>query len=44
MTLTIDGKKIVAQPGQSLLDLVKELGMEGKTVSSFGCQNCRRGI
>ena len=33
MTLTIDGKKVIAQPGQSLLDIIKELGMEGKTVS-----------
>ncbi len=33
MTLTIDGKQIVAQPGQSLLDIIKALGMEGKTIS-----------
>ena len=33
MTLTVDGKQVVAQPGQSLLDIIKVLGMEGKTVS-----------
>jgi len=34
MYLTIDGKKIESRPGQSLLDLVKELGLEGKTLSN----------
>ena len=33
MTLTIDGKQVVAQPGQSLLDIIKALGMEGRTIS-----------
>ena len=33
MTLTIDGKQVVAQPGQSLLDIIKALQMEGKTIS-----------
>lgn len=32
MELTIDGKKIQAQPGQSLLTLVKRLGLEGVTL------------
>ena len=30
MELTIDGKKTQAQPGQSLLTLVKRLGLEGR--------------
>ena len=30
MELRIDGQKIIAKPGQSLLELVKELGLNGK--------------
>ena len=33
MTLTIDGRQVVAKPDQSLLDIIKDLGMEGKRVS-----------
>ena len=33
MTLTIDGRQVIAQPDQSLLDIIKDLGMEGKRVS-----------
>lgn len=33
MTLTIDGKKVTAQPGQSLLDIIKSLGMEGSRIA-----------
>lgn len=33
MNLSIDGRKILAQPGQSLLDLVNQLGIQGKTLS-----------
>lgn len=33
MTLTIDGKSITAQPGQSLLDILKEIGMDGRQLS-----------
>jgi len=33
MYLYIDGQKIQAQPGQSLLELVKALGLEGQTLS-----------
>ena len=34
MYLTIDGRSIQAQPGQSLLDLIKQLELTGKTLSS----------
>ena len=30
MNLMIDGRSIVARPGQSLLDLVRELGLDDK--------------
>ena len=33
MNLSIDGRKILAQPGQSLLDLVNQLGIQGETLS-----------
>ena len=33
MYLTIDGRSIQPQPGQSLLDLVKQLGLTGRTLS-----------
>ena len=33
MNLSIDGRKILAQPGQSLLDLVNQLGIQGKALS-----------
>ena len=33
MYLTIDGKKVTPQPGQRLLDLVKQLSLEGDTLS-----------
>ena len=33
MKLTIDGREIQARPGQSLLDLVKQLDMEGGTLT-----------
>ena len=29
MYLTIDGKKILARPGQSLLELIRSLSLEG---------------
>ena len=32
MYLTIDGKKIQANPGQSLLDLIQELGLNGNSL------------
>ncbi len=32
MTLTIDGREVTAQPGQSLLDIIKELGLEGRRI------------
>ena len=34
MHLHIDGHSIQAQPDQSLLDLVKQLGLEGDTLSN----------
>ena len=33
MYLTIDGRKILAQPGQSLLDLIRSLSLEGSCLS-----------
>lgn len=33
MYLTIDGKRILAQPGQSLLDLINVLNLQGSTLS-----------
>lgn len=33
MNLTIDGKKVTAQPGQSLLELIGQLGMAGSTMT-----------
>ncbi len=33
MTLMVDGKQIIAQPGQSLLDIVKELGMDASRIA-----------
>ena len=33
MELRIDGRRIESKPGQSLLDLVKALGLEGDTLS-----------
>lgn len=33
MNLTIDAHAVQTQPGQSLLDLVKQLGLEGKTLA-----------
>ncbi len=33
MNLTIDGRSIQTQPGQSLLDLTKALGLTGETLS-----------
>lgn len=33
MTLTIDGRSVIAQPGQSLLDIIKELHLEGTSIS-----------
>ncbi len=33
MNLTIDAHTVQTQPGQSLLDLVKQLGLEGKTLA-----------
>ena len=35
MTLTIDGKQVVAQPGQSLLEIIGQLGMTGKRISDM---------
>ena len=35
MYLTIDGRKLQPQPGQSLLELVRELGLEGKSLSDM---------
>ena len=33
MNLTIDAHAVQTQPGQSLLNLVKQLGLEGKTLA-----------
>ena len=33
MNLTIDGRKVIAQPGQSLLELICQLGMDGNTMT-----------
>ena len=33
MNLTIDGRKVIAQPGQSLLELICQLGMDGSTMT-----------
>ena len=33
MYLTIDGKRIQAVPGKSLLDLIRELGLDGNYLS-----------
>ena len=33
MTLTIDGRKVTAQPGQSLLEIIKDLGLEGNRIA-----------
>ena len=35
MTLTIDGRKVTAQPGQSLLDILKELSLDGGRLSDL---------
>ncbi len=35
MTLTIDGKQVTAQPGQSLLDIIKSLGLEGSRMGDM---------
>ena len=32
MELTIDGRVVPAQPGKSLLDLTRALGLEGATL------------
>jgi len=34
MQLWIDGRSIIAQPGQTLLELVKELGLDGRSLSA----------
>ena len=33
MDLTMDGRKVLPQPGQSLLELVKQLGLDGSTLT-----------
>lgn len=33
MDLTMDGRKVLPQPGQSLLELVKQLGLDGNTLT-----------
>ncbi len=33
MTLTIDGRQVTAQPGQSLLDIIKQLGLAGQRIA-----------
>ena len=33
MELRIDGNKITPKTGQSLLELIRELGLDGKTLS-----------
>ncbi len=33
MALTMDGRKVLPQPGQSLLELVKQLGLDGSTLT-----------
>ena len=33
MDLTMDGRKVLPQPGQSLLELVEQLGLEGSTLT-----------
>ena len=33
MLLKIDGIEVMPQPGQSLLDIIKQMGMEGKNIS-----------
>ena len=33
MDLTMDGRKVLPQPGQSLMELVKQLGLDGSTLT-----------
>lgn len=33
MDLTMEGRKVLPQPGQSLLELVKQLGLDGSTLT-----------